>query len=391
MDAENKEKSSDFDGRFKELTGHAPFGWQRRLFNKHFVKGSFPSALDLPTGLGKTSVMAIWYLSFEAGAPVPLPRRLVYVVDRRAVVDQATAVADRIKEKSNDGALRISTLRGQYADNREWLEDPAAPAIIVGTVDMIGSRLLFEGYGVSRRMRPYHAGLLGADTLVVLDESHLVPPFERLLERIARNEDLGAKEEADGDLIPRFRFLPLSATGRDLGDGVFRLTGEDRKERPVKARLDAEKHLTFKPIDNKKIEKEPATETDESADPDDGNKRDTKDKKPNLETRLAERLAEEAWALYGESKEPVRILIYCNSRNVAEKTKAEIENRLVEEAWERWKRYCKSRRVKRKTKKEIEKQTKSAGNVQLFVGARRVKEREDAKKKLERTGFLLRQ
>ena len=34
----------------------------------------------------------------------------------------------------------------QYADNREWLEDPAAPAIIVGTVGMIGSCSYKLGY-----------------------------------------------------------------------------------------------------------------------------------------------------------------------------------------------------------------------------------------------------
>ena len=119
----------DFNSRFKELTGHAPFEGQRRLFEKHFMQGDLPSALDLPTGLGKTSVMAIWYLARQKAAPVP--RRLVYVVDRRAVVDQATAVADEIKERSKeqsrDSALRISTLRGRYADNRDWLEDTAAP------------------------------------------------------------------------------------------------------------------------------------------------------------------------------------------------------------------------------------------------------------------------
>ena len=87
-----------------------------------------------------------------------MPRRLIYVVDRRAVVDQATIVADEIQEKSEGSELRVSTLRGQHVDNREWLTDPAAPAIVVGTVDMIGSRLLFSGYGVSRKMRPYHAG-----------------------------------------------------------------------------------------------------------------------------------------------------------------------------------------------------------------------------------------
>ena len=39
-------------------------------------------------------------------------------------------------------------------DNREWLDDPAAPAIVVGTVDMIGSRLLFEGTAFLVRCGP---------------------------------------------------------------------------------------------------------------------------------------------------------------------------------------------------------------------------------------------
>jgi CRISPR-associated endonuclease/helicase Cas3 len=165
----------------------SPFPWQKALLSE-FVGGRIPRALDIPTGLGKTAVMAIWLVARLSNAQVP--RRLVYVVDRRAVVDQATTVAIGLRqfvESNPDFKLRlgtlnglpISTLRGQYVDNREWLENPASPAIIVGTVDMIGSRLLFEGYGVSRKMRPYHAGMLGADTLIVLDEAHLVPPFEK--------------------------------------------------------------------------------------------------------------------------------------------------------------------------------------------------------------------
>ena len=350
MDIEHEAKTFDFNERFQDLTGHAPFGWQRRLFEGHFIKGDLPSALDLPTGLGKTSVMAIWYLARRAGAPVP--RRLVYVVDRRAVVDQATAVAESINQGSDDSALRISTLRGQYADNREWLEDPAAPAIVVGTVDMIGSRLLFEGYGVSRRMRPYHAGLLGADTLLVLDESHLVPPFERLLERIARDRhednDLGPKEAKDRGLIPRFRLLPLSATGRDRDGDVFRLTEQDREDPVVKQRLEARKRLVFK-----KLEEKPAEEGGDNSDQKRGNKK----------ADLAKKLAEEAWALSDEGEKSVRILIYCNSRDVAEKTKEAI-GKLAESA-------------------QI-----PSENVQLFVGARRVKERQDAKKKLEVLGFF---
>ena len=156
--------------------------------------------------------MAIWLLARAAGAS--LPRRLVYVVDRRAVVDQATDFAERIRKRLQEPALGsvrrelglagralpISTLRGQHVDNREWLADPAAPAIIVGTVDMVGSRLLFQGYGVSRRMRPYQAGLMGCDTLVLLDEAHLSRPFERLLRSIeAERRDRPAN---DADSIP---------------------------------------------------------------------------------------------------------------------------------------------------------------------------------------------
>ncbi|MCI0429600.1 MAG: hypothetical protein L0210_03520 [Rhodospirillales bacterium] len=164
------------------MTGKAPFGWQKRLFEDHFCGSNLPKSLDLPTGLGKTSVMVIWLLAIAwqvANGGVHLPRRLVYIVNRRTVVDQATVVAEHLRktlkgasadspatqirdllaklclEPCDDASpLAISTLRGELADNREWQADPARPTIIVGTVDMIGSRLLFSGYGVSRRMRP---------------------------------------------------------------------------------------------------------------------------------------------------------------------------------------------------------------------------------------------
>ena len=80
-----------FDDEFtKLLRVDAPLAWQRRLFGC-LAAGNLPAALDLPTGLGKTAVMAIWLIARAHGAR--LPRRLIYVVDRRAVVDQATTEA----------------------------------------------------------------------------------------------------------------------------------------------------------------------------------------------------------------------------------------------------------------------------------------------------------
>lgn len=99
--------------------------------------------------------MAIWYLARRDNKA--LPRRLVYVVDRRAVVDQATEETEKIKRNADYSSLRISTLRGQFADNREWLEDPTSTAIIVGTVGMIGSRRRDFVPGSTEKARSYRA------------------------------------------------------------------------------------------------------------------------------------------------------------------------------------------------------------------------------------------
>ena len=343
-----------FDRQFHLLTGFAPMRWQRRLYDNYFAKSELPSAIGIPTGLGKTAVMAVWLIALAQqlkSGQGNLPRRLVYVVDRRAVVDQATKFAEDLRnhlaEKPEalelrnalgltDSNVPISTLRGQFADNRDWLEDPAKPAIIVGTVDMIGSRLLFEGYGVSRKMRPYHAGLLGTDTLVLLDEAHLVPPFEALLAEIAENSlRYGAKDESSQALIPKFHLLPLSATARRQTARPFVLESDDfdaAQEPLAHQRMFAKKSLTLQ--------------------------------KPGDKT-LADALAEQALALtQGDesSMKSARVIVYCNARKDAEATKEAL-----------------SKLVKDKTIKD---------RIELFVGARRVRERTATQQRLQTLGFL---
>ena len=349
-----------FNTAFEALTGHSPFPWQRRLFDEWLFRGELPSVVDIPTGLGKTAVMVIWLLARANGAQ--LPRRLAYVVDRRAVVDQATEFAESLRQnlmreelepvrqglKFSDGQrLPISTLRGRHVDNREWMADPAAPAIIVGTVDMIGSRLLFSGYGVSRRMRPYVAGLMGCDTLVILDEAHLARPFERLLRTIERERLVPGADSGNavvGDFAgpaagpispPPFRMLPLSATpGGDSDSKPFRIGDEDLGNETVCARLDAAKTLTIEDLK--------------------GNE------------KLEEALAERAWCLasneIGSTVARVRILIYCDWRIVAEKVEKSLRKRI--------------------------KEARTTAETVLFVGGRRIYEREEAAKELKKYGFI---
>ena len=346
----------DFDRSFERLSGHRPFPWQRRLFHR-LCEGRVPPAVDIPTGLGKTAVMACWLLARASGAS--LPRRLIYVVDRRVVVDQATETAENIRDRIDDlpevrerlglgrRSLPISTLRGQHLDNREWLEDPAATSIIVGTVDMIGSRLLFSGYGVSRKMRPNAAGLLGCDSLVVLDEAHLSRPFEHLLRAIERQGRTNGRRES-GSLIengtqavaglggpPPFRLLPLSATHRSLENRPsFQLDDDDKADATVARRLNAQKTLRVTGLEKG--------------------------------TGLDDALAEATWDLYVEESAsvqvPVRLLVYCHSRDVAEKVASKLKLKAKEEA--------------------------SGAKTILFTGGRRVRERQRAAAELQECGLI---
>lgn len=337
--------SQNILARFREdfckLSGHSPFPWQERLFER-FCRGDLPSALDLPTGLGKTSVMAIWLLArahADEAIRREIPRRLVYVVDRRAVVDQATTEAENIRKKLEDapalkhslrlggkGALPISTLRGKYVDNRDWLTDPTVPAIVVGTVDMVGSRLLFSGYGVSSKMRPYHAGFLGADTLVVLDEAHLVPPFEALLDDIERNTPVfGPFSGNDLSSVQPLKLLSLSATGRERRGNVFRLCDTDLGHAVVRQRMDAQKRL--------KLESSVAA------------------------SELAKAMAERAWERGANGR---RVIVFCNSRKVAQAVHEDL-----------------GKRLERRLKETLGRAPPDRVAIELIVGARRVREREN--------------
>lgn len=275
-----------FREHYLSLTGDEPFPWQRKLFTEFTAdRPCFRAHCPVPTGLGKTSVLAIWLLALAYrvmnGTTTGFPRRLAYVVNRRTVVDQATTEAEKLRaaltsnqtlgdvartlrqlatDETDDRdsvPLAISTLRGELADNGEWRTDPARPAIIIGTVDMIGSRLLFSGYGrCGFKSRPLHAGLLGQDTLLVHDEAHLEPAFQRLLEAIQAEQERRERYGQDWDKRT-MRVMALTATTRTgaitqdaSSDALF---GDNDKNHPVAGkRLNARKWLDFHPVQDDK-------------------------------------------------------------------------------------------------------------------------------------------
>lgn len=228
--------AGNFAERFVLLTGHRPFPWQASLYER-LVEGEIPSSCDVPSGLGKSSVIAIWLLARSLRAP--LPRRLVYVLDRRTVVDQTTDEVEflrsNLRRAGLPGDLAVSTLHGRFADQQAWTFDPSRPAVLCGTVDGIGSRLLFGGYRLGLQSRPAHAGLLGQDTLLVHHEAHLESPFQKLLEAIVR-------EQKGRDPWP-LRVLALTSSLRSgAGHG---LSEADRRDPIARGRLEAAKQLTL--------------------------------------------------------------------------------------------------------------------------------------------------
>lgn len=311
------------------LGGFSPYPWQRRLLMWLIDGKPLPSHIGGPTAVGKTSLLSIALIARACGAP--LPRRIVYVVDRRAIVDQATdealnaqRVVDAHPELKRalgiprDGQLAVSALRGGLKGNRDWLLDPSQPAIILATPDMIGSRLLFSGYGTSKRMRPYEAALLGADTLYIIDESHLLPPFELLLR--------SATHFPRPSPIPGIQVVSLSATGASNGKDVFNINAADLRYPALRKRLCAHKRIIIA--------------------------------EPVKPAQLVSTLTREAVQQSQQGTKPGRYLVFVNSRADAQQIAKELAARLKQ------------------------------SEVLLFTGARRGLEAEALKAKLFAYGFL---
>ena len=217
--------SRDFAAFFVDIHGYEPFPWQRRLATRVLDRRAWPRVIDLPTGTGKTAVLDMAVFAMAA-QPAISPRRVVFVIDRRIVVDQVCErarrirdrieaadtpvlerVRDRLRDLSGGEPLGVAALRGGIPIDGEWTHRPDQPWVVVSTVDQFGSRLLFRGYGVAPGMRPIHAGLAGNDCLVILDEVHLSVPFAQTLAETAALPS--------GPLPRRFVAVEMSATPSD--------------------------------------------------------------------------------------------------------------------------------------------------------------------------------
>ena len=150
--------------------GREPFPYQQRFAEAE----ELPHLVHAPTGSGKTATAALGWLwrFFHSGKSAP--RRLVYCLPMRVLVEQSTREIRKWLERVKlDGDVSVSVLMGGV-DAEEWYLYPEKPAILVGTQDMLLSRALNRGYAASRFHWPIDFGLLNNDCLWVLDEIQLM-------------------------------------------------------------------------------------------------------------------------------------------------------------------------------------------------------------------------
>jgi CRISPR-associated endonuclease/helicase Cas3 len=215
--------------------------------------------------------------------------------------------------------LAISTLRGELADNEEWKADPARPAIVVGTIDMIGSKLLFSGYGDGRYGRAHHAGLIGYDTLIVHDEAHLTPAFSDLLRAVAQEQAAEGKRSGQPAAALRpIRVMELSATRRETDAHAFTLEPEDQLDSIVRERITATKRLYLHELPREQF----ATEVEEQKLP-----RDKADKE--IQKRVAEWPHQEiVRRAMDHNGSPCKVLVYVRTPDDVKKVGEELSKKL---------------------------------------------------------------
>lgn len=193
-----------------------PYSYQQRL-----ALEDWPELLDVPTGMGKTAAATLawlWKRGWRDGGrhgaiDVATPRRLIWCLPMRVLVEQTRDnILGWLCNLGVDGAtgsgkVSLHVLMGGEDDLDSWVERPEEDMIVIGTQDMLLSRALMRGYGMSRYRWPIHFSLLHNDSLWVYDEVQLMGAG------LATSAQLEAFRRS-GSLAKASRSLWVSATLR---------------------------------------------------------------------------------------------------------------------------------------------------------------------------------
>ena len=250
----------DFAQFFEACHDAAPYCWQKRLVDQVITDQRWPGALDLPTGSGKTSVIDIALYALAAAAHEGdfglFPRRIILVVDRRVLVDQAwrhgRRILERIETETKLASVRKALarlsvepassirLRGACPTDPRWCRSPDQVQIVASTVDQI-----WFAASASRPMAshgacdPWRPGW----SVKIRFSSWMRPTWPApFLDTLAHLERLTPVR----GIAPRHQRVQLSATPTTTATVVrFGLKEEDRNDAALAPRLVAQKIVSW--------------------------------------------------------------------------------------------------------------------------------------------------
>jgi CRISPR-associated endonuclease/helicase Cas3 len=172
-----------FDDFYRQATGYPPYGYQARL-----AAGGLPAVVQAPTGSGKTGVILAWlWRRLHGPDPTAIPRRLIYALPQRSLVEQVAREAERWLENlglTAKVALHV-VMGGEGKTQQQWRLDMHQPAIVVGTVDSLVSKALNRGYGIGRATYPIDFALVTNGAHWIIDEVQLCPESTTTLRQLA--------------------------------------------------------------------------------------------------------------------------------------------------------------------------------------------------------------
>lgn len=155
---------------FKRATSFDPYPYQINIAENK----DFPQVLEVPTGTGKTSSIVIaWIWKLLQNNRNDVPQRLVYCLPMRSIVEQVRDNINLWLKNIECDKIKVVTIMGGETTHN-WDIYPEDNCIIVGTQDMLISRALNRGYGMSKYRWPIQFSLLNNDALWVMDETQLM-------------------------------------------------------------------------------------------------------------------------------------------------------------------------------------------------------------------------
>ena len=185
---------------FQAVHGQAPVPWQARFAERVAAARRWPSEVVVPTGADGLACLdvAVWCLALETerwGSERELPTRIWWVGDECAAgalsdsagaetwVDELARVLADTTQSASPAVAVAHRLRSLCADaDAAPLEvidlgsggafpmpsDPARPAVILCSLPMFGSRLLFRGHAAEQPA--LDAAMAGTDSLVLVTD-----------------------------------------------------------------------------------------------------------------------------------------------------------------------------------------------------------------------------